>query len=387
MRSQNRPCRSLSVAILSLACFISAALRAQAPAPAGAANDRAARISELGHKLLNAAYRSNALAGPALKPWHLKATFEMLAEPTAKKPVTGTFEEWYVNPYHWRRTYTSTEPAWNGSEWRISKTQRFGTRRRHSDFEEYRMDLRVGRPVVDPLYQIANIEPADQLSVERVNTAGLTLNCTSLTHPPSDFGRAPEWFVPTMCFDPELHLRLIRSQITVVQFLDLQPFQGRSVARTVQVIDGGRLLAEMKVTQLETADKFDDALLKPGPDAQQQPIPIEPGDPLPIPIYEVGASLPLMPDHRPYRGTVFMPVIIHKDGSVKVEAGSPLGIPEAVFDALTNAVNRWKFKPYLIDGQPVEVEYHVQYSVDGKPFVPSYEHAAQKSAGVTPAQD
>jgi len=366
--------------------LIAPALRAQSPA-APAPDERAARISQIGHRLLDAALRSNALGGPALKPWHLKVNFEMLADPTAKKPVSGTFEEWYVDPYHWRRTYTSSEPTWNGSEWRVSKTERFGTRRRHNDFDEYRMDLRVGRPVVDPLYQVENVGADDQLSVERVTTAGLTLNCTSLTHPPSDFGRAPEWVVPTMCFDPQLHLRLIRSQNTVVQFLDLQPFQGRDLAHTVQIIDNGRLLAEMKITLLESVDKLDEALLKPGPDARQQPIPIEPGDPLPIPVYEVGASLPLLPGLQPFRGTLFMPVIIHKDGSVKVEAASEAGYLEGVFDAITNAINRWKFKPYLIDGQPVEVEYHVQYSVDGKPFVPSYEHSAQKTAGVTPAQD
>lgn len=383
MRFEHRS--SLLFCVLSLACLSTPALRAQSPA-APVPDERAAHISEIGHRLLDAALRSNALGGPALKPWHLKVNFEMLTDPTAKKPVSGTFEEWYVDPYHWRRTYTSSEPTWNGSEWRVSKVQRFGTRRRHNDFDEYTMDLRVGRPVVDPLYQVANVAPADQLSVERVTTAGLTLNCTSLTHPPLDFGRAPEWVVPTTCFDPQLHLHLIRAQNTVIQFLDLQPFQGRAVAHTVQIIDNGRLLAEMKVTLLESADKFDDALFKPGPDARQQPIPIEPGDPLPIPVYEVGASFPLLPDQTPYRGPLFAPIIIHKDGSVTVEKLTQYGYLEAIFDALTNAVNRWKYKPYLIDGQPVEVEYHVQYSVDGKPFVPSYEHSAQKSAGATTAQ-
>lgn len=376
MRFEHRSSLLFCVSVLSFACLSAPALRAQSPA-APVPDERAARISEIGHRLLEAGLRSNALGGPALKPWHLKVDFEMLADPTAKKPVTGTFEEWYVDPYHWRRTYTSTEPAWNGSEWRVSKVQRFGTRRRHNDFDEYTMDLRVGRPVVDPLYQVANVAAADQLSVERVNTAGLTLNCTSLTHPPFDFGRAPEWVVPTTCFDPELHLHLIRSQNTVIQFLDLQPFQGRAVARTVQVIVSGRLLAEMKVTMLESADKFDDALLQPGPDARQQPIPIEPGDPLPVSVYEVGASFPLLPDHTPYRGPIFAPIIIHKDGSVTVEKLAQYGYFEAIFDALTNAVDRWKFKPYLIGGQPAEVEYHVQYTVDGKPFVPSYEHSAQ----------
>lgn len=387
MRFEHRSSLLFCVSVLSFACLSAPALRAQSPA-APVPDERAARISEIGHRLLEAGLRSNALGGPALKPWHLKVDFEMLADPTAKKPVTGTFEEWYVDPYHWRRTYTSTEPTWNGSEWRVSKVQRFVTNRRHDNFANDFLVLRVSRPVVDPLYQIANIQPDDQLLVQRIDTSGLTLNCTSLAHPPANLGR-PEWIVPTMCFDSDLHLRLIHSHETQVQYEDLQPFQGRAVAHTVQVIWNGRLLAQMKVDLLESLPAIDHSLLTPNAEANvvEQPLVLDPGDPLPVPVYEVGASIPLLSDDRPFRGTIFMPVLIHKDGSVKVEAGSDAGPFEAVFDAISNAVNRWKFKPYLVDGQPVEVEYHVQYTVDGKPFVPSYEHSAQKSAGATPAQD
>jgi hypothetical protein len=38
-----------------------------------------------------------------------------------------------------------------------------------------------------------------------------------------------------------------------------------------------------------------------------------------------------------------------------------------------NTVGKWKYKPYLVDGVPVEAAYTVRYRVDGKPFVPSYE--------------
>lgn len=369
-----------SVCVLVLVLTFSIASPRQSHSQAVPSEDHAARISELGHRLLDAALRSNALAGPELKPWHLKVNFEMLPDSSAKKPVEGTFEEWYLDRYHWRRTYTSPEQAWSGSEWRTSKSQHYGTSRRHDNFARYLMNLRVGNPVVDPLYQVANVRPEEPLLVERVNTAGLALNCTSLAHPPADYGRTPEWIIPTMCFDSDFHLRLIHSENTVVQFLDLQPFQSRAVAREVQVIVSGRLIAQMNVTVLENSAKIDDSLLKPAADAEALPLILEPGDPQPVPVYEVGASFPLLPDQRPFRGTIFTPIVIRKDGSVRVEGRVGAGPMQAIFDSLITAVNRWRFQPYLIDGQPVEVEYRVQYAVDGKPFVPSYERAA--NAGV-----
>ena len=33
------------------------------------------------------------------------------------------------------------------------------------------------------------------------------------------------------------------------------------------------------------------------------------------------------------------------------------------------AVAQWKYKPYLVDGAPVEVAYSVVYKMDDKPFV------------------
>ena len=67
-----------------------------------------------------------------------------------------------------------------------------------------------------------------------------------------------------------------------------------------------------------------------------------------------------------------MPVTIRKDGTVKVSGGVGFGPMQALFDAVVNAVSRWKFKPYSVDGQPVEFAYKVRYRAGGA-FVPSYE--------------
>jgi hypothetical protein len=71
-----------------------------------------------------------------------------------------------------------------------------------------------------------------------------------------------------------------------------------------------------------------------------------------------------------------VPIFIQKDGTVKLQRGvsddGPIG---DIFKAAYKAVEKWRFQPYLVDGQPVEVDYDVPYEADGKPYVPSYQRA------------
>ena len=341
-----------------------------APATGGQVGPSAERVNVLAHRLLTAAAKVNGLSGEGLKPWHMKVDFQMVSGAGPNKPVAGTLEEWYLDRYHWRRTYSSSEPTWSGSEWRVGKAHRYVTKRRHFEFEDYWLTSRVGRPVINPLYQVDDIRPEDALLVQRETTNGVTMNCTSLAHPTEQYGRKPEWIVPTMCFDTDLHVRIMRSEDIVGQFFDLQPFQGRNMARDVQLLVGGHLFCEMKVTLLETVDKLDEALPKPDAEASERPFAMESGDPQPVATYQVGAAIPLITGYPPYRGSMAFPVIIHKDGSIKVEGSVGRGPLRYIWDAISNTVGRWKYEPYVVEGEPVEVEFRVIYNVDGKPFVP-----------------
>jgi periplasmic protein TonB len=58
------------------------------------------------------------------------------------------------------------------------------------------------------------------------------------------------------------------------------------------------------------------------------------------------------------QGMVLLAVRINKDGEV-VEANLISGHP-GLAQAAIDAVKQWKYKPYLLDGQPVQVETRVQ---------------------------
>jgi hypothetical protein len=341
------------------------------------------KLSELAHRVMEAGAKANALAADDLEPWHMKVDFQVIP-PGAKKPESGVMEEWHLGQDQWARTFKSPEQRLTGSEWSVAETEQYQSRPNKVGFDHRFLVLRVARPVIDPLYQTANIKPEYEMDVKRVTTAGVKLNCVSVIDPQRYADQAnPDWLFPTMCFDNESHLRLTTVSDTTVQFEDLQPFEGRTVARDVKVIFNGALIAEMKVTLLESLSEAGSDLLKPAKDAIPEPYTIEPGHAKPVSVHEVGASVPLQPNGFPFRGSFPIPITIHKDGTVKARNEDVSFWSRDLKDALVIAINKWKYKPYLVDGQPVEVAWTVVYIIDGKPFIPSYERTEPQAA---PAQ-
>jgi Gram-negative bacterial TonB protein C-terminal len=370
------------------------------------------RLNALAHKLLTAALKKNALDGDGVKPWHMKIEYSLVSSYkqwdrrlaaggghmvrgdgtlTASgggsvDMLNGTVEEWHAGRYQWSRIYSSHADTWNGTLWRVSHIEHYELRPKNMDFAADLLNLRVARPVINPMYQAAIAPPEAMLAISRVSPGdGQSFNCVSVTNPNAlGPNGAAAWIMPTMCFDNELRLRLVSSGDTAVQFMDFQPYQDRAVARTVRVLVHGELNSEMKVTMLEDFDPaINGACLKPPAKAVLQPYTIEEGDPPLVSVYEQGTTIPLLGDGTPFRGTVSVSAIVRKDGSVKVltPAAGPL---QPVLDAVSIAVSKWKYKPYLIDGQPVEVRVNIPYLIDGKPFVPSYQRADHTQGAYTP---
>jgi len=67
-----------------------------------AAAQSQARSSEDPVVLLAEAQAINGFWGDTLKPWHLKANYEMY-DGNSQVTATGVFEEWWVAPDKWKR--------------------------------------------------------------------------------------------------------------------------------------------------------------------------------------------------------------------------------------------------------------------------------------------
>jgi hypothetical protein len=373
---------------LSITFFPLASAVASASSGIGAEGQSAlnpAQMNEQARHQLDLALKLNGLVGPNINPWHLKAEFKMsLNFPEGPKSFNGSMEEWFEGQYSWRRKYKGERPTWNGSEWGVSKVERYAKKEQQAELADYSLMSNIVRPLIDPLFQIANIKPTDGLIARKIEIENLALNCISYSEKSaSEHGKWPEWLVPLMCFDDQSHLRLIRSGDTLLHFDDIQMFQGRAIARNIVDTFKGAPVAEIKLSLLEEVVSVDEAFLKPPADATFRPYVIERGFPKPVSVYEVGAHSPPMPNGQPFSGTFLVPVFIKKDGTVKLQRDVSVDGPVGdVFKAMYKAVAKWKFQPYLVDGQPVEVDYDVPYETDGKPYVPSYQREPASSDNV-----
>jgi periplasmic protein TonB len=75
-------------------------------------------------------------------------------------------------------------------------------------------------------------------------------------------------------------------------------------------------------------------------------------------IRRVQPNYPPLARQARIQGTVILRAVISKDGSIEnlqLVSGHPMLAPAAI-----EAVKQWKYKPYLLNGEPVEVDTEVQ---------------------------
>ncbi len=385
--------RRCFLALFSLLAGFTLAVFAQAASPLAAAmqsSDATESLNTLAHRILNSEIKANGLKAEGLKPWHMKADLQLM-QMGKSKPESATLEVWSMGPYQWKRVYTSKESDYDGSEWSVSRFEQYRTKPNGSGFDPGFDPLTTGaksaRPIIDPLYLAGNIQPNYEMTIKTVSMDGATLKCV-LVENPSDYDvdqTNPETTFPIVCIDDDLHLRAVSTSDTVVKYSDIQPFQNRPVARDVKVMFMGMQVAESKVTLLEEWTGADAAQLKPpGKGTVSEPYRIEPGMPQPESVFEVGFPPPAKSSttfgkgSQYYSGIIQVPILIKKDGSVKVITRGMMA-EQPVKDAAEDAINHWKYKPYIVNGQPIEVGYTVYYNLD-KPFVPSYKTPKAKPA-------
>ena len=75
-------------------------------------------------------------------------------------------------------------------------------------------------------------------------------------------------------------------------------------------------------------------------------------------ITKVQPTYPPLARQARIQGTVLLQAEISKDGTIenlRLISGHPMLAPAAI-----EAVKQWKYKPYMLNGEPVEVETQIQ---------------------------
>jgi hypothetical protein len=281
----------------------------------------------------------NGLQSTDVQPWHMVVTYDQFDE-DGDNVHSGVYEEYWAGAKKYKRIYKSDNL--NETDYATEK----GLYRLGDQQWPDRAQLQVRSEIVDPFSYAATLGGFHGRNVERI-FGDLKLQCVLME-------RDSEISNPTQyCFEPDGSVLRYSKGFGWFQtvYNNIVPFQGRSLAQAVDVTDAGKPYLKLRVETLELISHVDDANFVPLPTA------IGPlGDRVsgvhPVPIKTSFLQWPA--SLRSQHFTVAAEVVIGKDGHV-VSAHGVSGPPEG-YKACEDSVRKWVFKPYLILGEPVEVE-------------------------------
>jgi hypothetical protein len=290
----------------------------------------------------------NGLESADVHPWHMVALYDQFDE-DGDNVHSGVYEEFWASPNQYKKSYKSDN--FNQTDYGTEA----GLFRRGDQQWPDAAETAVRAEIVDPFSYASTLQGFSARSLDRT-FGGYTLQCTLIERNPGTIDDPTQY-----CFEPGgTVLRYSRgSGWDQTVYNSIETFEGRSVARDVEVTQGGKRYLKMHIETLESISHPEAADLAPAADAVRvstekisgvRPKLVSSG---PFPAY------PKSLRGKPFK--VHLEIVVGKDGSV-VSAHAVDGPPEA-YKAFEDAVRSWKYLPYLVLGRPVEVQTTVEFSV------------------------
>ena len=295
------------------------------------------------------AARTSTLIGPGAKPFHLKLS---AADTRGNSPeFKAELELWWAAPDKWRRELKSpvfTQTAVQNVE-RYSETN-------FSDYLPFWLQELIQE----------SVDPIPEAQLKDVDPDWSKSRCGKWE---TEYSRESEKIsvYNSVCFNANGTAREIFAQPLGVVFGDYKSFSGKEIARSLTVWPGGHAEVKAKVTLLEPL-KPDDSLFA---------ISGGTGFPSRLRFLSVPESA-LQPDAKadtppawpvvhnfPATGLISINVKIGCDGTIR-EVGAPVSRNVAVNDAAVAQIKNWRFKPYLVEGFPVQVNTNITLQFDAK---------------------
>jgi len=303
--------------------------------------------------LMLLAYKTNGLTGDDIKPWHLKASYTVLDE-NGKTTDQGTYEEFFVSPTKYKRSFTGTDYKY--TEYGTEKGVMFSG----DQNKQFRRADELRSEFLDPLPGPQSIEQRSYFS-KQLAAGGVKLTCVSL----KDANGNP--YGPNWCFDTDAPLLRVGAPSRGVRSLHngIVSFQGRSIPGDLKFVQQHKPAFTAHLDSIEVIPSIDEAFFVPPADATPLKVAIvniSPPERISVSGGVMAGALikRVRPDYPPIaraarvQGTVVLQAIISKDGyitNLHVISGPPM-LQQAAMDA----VKEWRYRPYLLLGQPVEVQ-------------------------------
>jgi len=310
-------------------------------------------------ELLEVGRRVNGLDGADVKPWHLKATYEVFEDDGTSRDK-GTLEEWWVSDKQVKITYTAKH---------LALTQYVtdqGTFRVGDPSQQTGAESRVQGLLTDSSLRFVT-KPKQTLSVKDQKIGPLTLRCLvsvyRTTQPDGSVQQQEELF----CFDvnrPILRFTaagdsgseedVVRDQIVL--------YRNRYLARDIKVTWLGKTYLKVHQEIIEPLNQLDEAFMQPPQNAVRvfaaRKLPPSDADVDPPQVlHAVAPVYPLQAQSAKAEGTVRVQGVVGIDG--RVTQLIALDGPSLLRQAAIKAVAQYVFKPAMQAGQPVPAEINI----------------------------
>jgi len=295
------------------------------------------------------AARTSILTAPGAKPFHLKLS--AVDTHSSSSEFKAELEVWWAAPDKWRREVKS--PVFTQT------AVQDGTRYSEANSSEY-LPFWLHELIQE------SVDPIPEAQLEDIDVDWSKSGCGSWE---TEYSKEAEKISVhnRVCFNTNGTAREIFTQPLGVVFADYKSFNGKEVARSLTVWPGGSSEVRARVTLLEPL-KPDDSLFA---------IPNDTGFPSRLRFVSISESA-LQPDmlantatawpivhNFPATGLININVKLGRDGAIR-EVGTVISKNVVLTDAAVAQIKNWKFKPYLIEGSPVQVNTNITLHFDAK---------------------
>lgn len=280
-------------------------------------------------------------------PFHLGMTFQ-LYDLEAKPKETGSFETWWAAPGSWRNVV------------HLAGLNEDGSAPEGADAALVRDSYLVRQLLESAVHPVPKVQAAEEMTTRTLKFGKIQLDCTG---PKASALQAMNAQAATLCVVPQTTDLLILQGLGGKEIL-VRPRTGKFhdtyVALELRV---GYLGRDAITGKLSIMQDFDPATseVKLPPPASEAALPSGEAGHIPAQVmagrrvHFVQPEYPDMAKIQHLSGVVLLGAVIGTDGAIQKLAA--IASTDALFtDAAMKAVRQWKYSPYLLNGEPTEVD-------------------------------
>ncbi len=288
-------------------------------------------------------------------PFHLGMTFQ-LYDLKGKAAETGSFETWWAAPGSERTVV------------HLAGLNEDGSAPAGADAVLVRDSYLVRQLLASAVHPVPQLKATEEMTTGHLKLGKTQLDCTG---PKGSVLQAMDAQAATLCVGPQTTDLVILQGLGGKEVL-VRPRTGKFhdiyVALELQIGYLGRdaITGKLSIMQLFDPEKSDVKLATPT-GSKPGGVPISGGVIAGHRMKFTQPEYPMEAKMQHMSGSVLLSAIIAEDGSV--ERLVPIASSDPMFtDAAMQAVKKWNYSPYLLNGQPTEVDttITVNFAMNGR---------------------